>query len=600
MKKFSGDLSPSLADLDSNFSELAEKAVFSGPQAYGAKCDLALLMNPIIAAGSNVLNSIDALFVADDIGKTIAITGAGPAIGAAVTPGAATLYGPLVTTISGVNSPTQVTLGAVATRAVGVGVGIQYVKDNAVLEASAKAFYGTDDTAALQAYVDAKHWTDGIVRIPSPGCMVLGTIYVQRSNTTVMPSTVFRRLEFRGVGPCFRVTTGGLAQSGDSNLFKPTAGPILTVNLDAAGESMTATGSTLTGLFSCFAIANMAFNGMPGVQTLGFKCHATRADIEKSSFNNLALGWEAKANDAGGCENYCDQWRVDRVNFNNCAAMFKQKNADATEWRSVVAEAHYPTVTSCIEIFSGRGWEMRAFLINNLPESARIAKIEHAKAGRISTGHFEHIWGNAFQILGANSNAWVDVIGCDFYNPASGGTAGVTANTIDYNGASGTVERCGFSHKRLTGKDIRFNSGQYQNERNNRFYEADNTTVRAPSTEVVISSGNNGTSFHQQYFIWLSTYLDGATWKFSILNVNGAGAQFPIFSGQPTMTGAGNVNMDGSARWGRPTMAIPVQIEGCYRPVLTGVFILTIAFYNDAGTKITVPDDKTRCYLLVS
>ena len=599
MRIFAGQTRPKLSDLDANFAERAEVEV-TGPQAFGAKCDLALLMYAAISAGSNVFNSTDAAFTDADIGKTIAITGAGSPIGVSVTPDAVVLYGPLVATIAGVNSPTQAVLSATASRTVGSGVGVQYVKDNAVLEGSAKAFYGTDDTDALQDYFDAVHWTDGVARIPNPGCMVLGTIYVQRSNTTVMPTTVFRRLEVRGVGPCFRVTTTGLAQACDSNLFKPTAGNILTVNLDAAGESMTATGASLTGLFSCFAITNIAFNGMPGVQTLGFKCHATRADIEKTSFNNLALGWDALSNDAGGCENYCDQWRVDRIAFNNCAGMFKQKNADATEWRSIVAEAHYPTVTDCIEIYGGRGWELRAPLVNNLPESARIGYLHQCKEGTVSAGHFEHIWGTAFRVEGSNGNTWVDLRTCDFYHPSSATTAGMTLNTIEYVGASGTVERCGFSQKRLIGKDIRFSSGGYQIERNNRFFEADNSTVRTTSTEIVIASGNNGTSFHQQYFIHLSTFWNGSAWQFTILNMNGGSAQTPIFAGPPSMTGAGNVNMDGSARWGRPTMAIPVQIDGCYRPVITGVYILTIAFYNDAGTKMTVADDKTCCYLLVS
>ncbi|CAB4194531.1 hypothetical protein UFOVP1254_106 [uncultured Caudovirales phage] len=580
----------------------ASRVMLPGPQDFGAKCDLVLLMSPIIASGSNVLNSVDALFTSADIGKHIAITGAGPSVGTSVTPDAVTLYGPLVTTITGVNSSTQAVLGATATRSVGSGVGVQYVKDNAVLEGSAKAFYGTDDTAALQAYTDASHWGDGVVRIPNPGCMILGTIYVQRSNTTVMPTTVFRRLEFRGVGPCCRVTTTGLAQSCDSNLFKPTVGNILTVNIDSSGESMTATGSTLTGLFSCFAITNMAFNGMPGLQTLGFKCHATRADIEKTAFNNLALGWDALSNDAGGCENYCDQWRVDRINFNNCAALYWQKNADATEWRSIVAESHYPSVTTCIDIYGGRGWELRAPLINNLPESARIGYLHQCKEGTVSAGHFEHIWGKAFDVEGSNGNTWVDIRTCDFYHPLSGLGSGMTLDTIRYYGASGTVERCGFSQKRASGLDISFSAGGYQLERNNKFYEADNSTPRYPKTEIVIASGNNGTSFHQQYFVKVECYYEPADpgYRFSILNVNGGNAMFPAMNGQPSLTAGGFLNLDGNARWGRPTVAIPVQINGKYKPVITGVYILTIAFYNDAGVHVTTPDENMNCYLLIS
>lgn len=600
MKTFSGDTSPSLADLDGNFAELAELAVFSGPQNFGAKCDLALLMNPGISSGSNVLNCSDAAFTADDIGKAIAITGAGAAIGVSVADGA-TLYGPLVTTITGRNSATQVTLAATAGRTVGSGVGVQYIKDNATREGSAKAFYGTDDTAALQAYVDYVHPRDGIVKIPRPGCMVLGTVYCQTSRSTDSTGLLWRRLEFRGVGPAVRVTTTGLASTADSNLFKPTPGNILTVNLDAAGAGMTSTGAVFTHLFSSFNVNNLAFHGMPGVLTNGIKAHVTRADIEKTSFNNLRWGWDCIDADVNGAPNYCDQWRVDRVNFNNCAGFFRQAAPDATEWRSLVCESFYPTVTNAFEVFGGRGWEMRALLINNLPAAARIGQFTDCKEGSVRASHFEHIWGNAFRILGSNSKSWVDFYGCDFYHPLSAATAGVSEHTIHYTGAGGTVERCGFSHKRsATGYDIYFQTARYQHERNNHFYEADNITWRRQSAQVDIAAGglygSTGTSARQQYFVeivWTGT-------NFDIRNVNGSSVLSSVMTSPPVIDGGGFLNLDGPRTWGRPTMAIAIHKNGKYRPVITDVYILRIAWYDAAGSLVTTPDANMNCYLLVS
>lgn len=573
----------------------ANRVMVSGPQDFGGACDLVPLMNASIASGSNVFNSTDAAFTTADIGKTIAITGAGASVGTSVAPDAATLYGPLVTTITGINSPTQVTLAAVASRTVGSGVGIQYIEQNATVEASAKAWYGTDDTAALQAYVDYAHPRDGIVRIPSPGCMVLGTVYCQRSRDTGGSGLLWRRLEFRGVGPTAQGPLSGLASQSDSNLFKPTAGAILAVNLDASGAGMTSTGAVPTHQFYNFNIDGIAFHGMPGLLTVGMKLHRTRVNLKDATFNNLASGWNGLDQDVNGSENYCDQWTVGRVKFNNCANLFKQYNPDATQYLNIFAESFYPTVVHAIEITGGRGWEIKAPLINKLPDSAKIGYFLQAKEGKVSAGHFEDIWGNAFTVEGSSS--WVDFDRCDFFNPGSGATAGLTEHTIEYIAAGGTVERCGFSFKRASGSDIYFGSGRHQVERNNSFFKADNITRRFPKVTIVASTGNIGTSFRQQYFVEVICW-DGT--HFDVRNVDGASVLTAIMNGPPVMSGSGYLNLDGMAEWGRPNLAVAIQKEGKYRPVLVGVYILQIAWYDAAGTLVTTPDTNMDCYLLVS
>jgi len=606
MKTFSGNRSPSLADLDDNFSEIAELAQLagsSGPRSFGAKCDLVPLMNATIAAGSNVFNSTDASFTGDDVGKHFALTGAGPAIGTSVTPDAVTLYGPLVTTITGVISSTQITLADAAHRDIVSGIGVQYVLYGyATAEAGAKAFYGSDDTAALQAYVDAAHPTDGVVRIPNPGCMVLGTIYCQRSRDMGGNGLIWKRLEFRGVGPTGQSTLSGIANSADSNLFKPTPGPILAVNLDSSGAGMTSTGPTPTRQFYNFNVTGIAFNGMPGVLTQGMKLHRTRANVEHSTFNNLACGWDGMDPDTNGSPNYCDQWSVRRVKFNNCASLFRQYGTDACEWVSLLAESHYPTVTTAIDIFGGRAWEIKTPLINSLPASATLGSFNHSKEGRVTSGHFEHINGTAFKITGANSNCWVDIIGCDFYVPFSASTP-LTKNTIEYESAGGTVERCGFSFDRLVGYDINFRSGRHQSHKNNSFYKADNITWRRSYIDMQVGAGWNagvpnslGTSFNQPYFVeivWTGT-------QFDIRNVNGSSVLYALMSGAPPLSGSGNLVLDGPRLFPRAVMAIPVQKDGKYLPVLVGIYILQIAFYNSSGTKVLTPDANMNCYLLIS
>lgn len=600
MKTFRGSTAPSLTDLDENFEELSRRGDLIGPQSFGAKCDLTILRRAYTTAGSAVFNTDEPIFTGADVGKTIAITGAGVAIGSSVADGA-TLYGPLVTTIAGINSPTQIIMADAAGRTVNSAIGVQYIRDNLTVEGAAKAFFGTDDTAALQEYVDYAHWRDGIVRIPNPGCMVLGTIYCQRMNSTAVDSTIFRRLEFRGVGPAARVTLTGLASNADSNLCKPTPGNILTVNIDATGAGMTSSGGSLFTLFSCFAVNGIAFHGMPGVLTTGIKLHAARADIEKTSFNCLWWGWNGIDPDVTGAANYCDQWRVDKVNFNNCSGLFKQAAPDATEWRSLAAESFYPTVANAIEILGGRGWEIRAILVNNLPISARIGLFTECKEGSVRAGHFESIWGNAFRVIGSNSKSWVDIYGCDFYHPVSASTGGVTAHTIHYSGAGGTVERCGFSHKRsAAGFDIYFQTAAHQSEKNNHYYEADNITWRKPSSQLDGWGGgvygNIGTSLSQQYFVKI-VYVDG---HFDILNVGGFSIVSAVMNSYPRIDGNGDLNLDGPRLWGRPNIAIVSPIADKYTPVLKDVIFLRISWYDSSGTKITSPDANMSCYLLVS
>lgn len=562
---------------------------------FGAKCDLVCLMVVSTTAGSDIFNAVDAVFTNKDIGKTLAITGAGAALGATSVADGATLYGPHVTTIADVLSPTQVRMAAPAVRSVSTqsGTGIQYVFGNATAEGGAKAFYGTDDTASLQGAVDALHPADGVILIPAP-TLVLGSVYCQRSRDTSSRGLLWKRLEFRGIGPTAQGPLTGAANQNDSILFKPTPGAILVVNKDASGAGMTSTGATPTHQFYNFNVTYIAFHGLPGLATIGMDLHRVRAGVSECTFNNLALGWDGLSADVNGSPNYCDQWTVRRPRFNNCAQLFKQYDADACDFLNVFAESHYPTVVNAIELTAGRGWQIKLPLINNLPRSAKIGLFTNTKEGAVSGGHFENIYGNGFTITGSNGNTWVDIERCDWFNPAAG--AAITHNTIEYTAAGGRVVGNGFSHNRSSGFDIKFNSSRHQEEKNNHHYEADNSTRRYPSVDITVAGGNIGTTFRQPYFV--NVVYTGAV--FDIRNVNNSSMWASVMTGNPAFNGGtGRLNLDGPQKWGRPNAAWVVQKAGKYRPVLVDVYTLQIEFYNDAGTKVTTPDTNMDCYLFV-
>lgn len=100
------------------------------PQDYGAKGDMITVTgNASITSGAAALTVVGAAFTAADVGKAITVPGAGAAGGV------------LVTTIIGYTSATQVTLGANA--------------GTTLAAVSSIVLYGTDDTAAFQAWVTA-------------------------------------------------------------------------------------------------------------------------------------------------------------------------------------------------------------------------------------------------------------------------------------------------------------------------------------------------------------------------------------------------------------------------------------------------------------
>lgn len=128
------------------------------PEQYGARGDGMILYDAAMTAGSPTLASSDHFvnFTEADIGKTIIVSGVGAGNDA------------LVTTITSVQSPSQVTLASPAVNSTPDPAGAQF------------AVYGTDDTAAIQAASDAAaasgSGAGGTVRFDRKVYMVCGPL----------------------------------------------------------------------------------------------------------------------------------------------------------------------------------------------------------------------------------------------------------------------------------------------------------------------------------------------------------------------------------------------------------------------------------------
>lgn len=141
-----------------------EGVLIFNAKKYGIKGDRQAVYTAAMTSGSAVVTTTlpgGVSFTSADIGKAVTVAGAGVA--------GATLR----STIASINSTTSVTLAATASTTV-----------------SAKYFvWGTDDTANIQAAIDAMTSSSGSVRrggqvlIPKGcRCMVTGTIYVRRAS----------------------------------------------------------------------------------------------------------------------------------------------------------------------------------------------------------------------------------------------------------------------------------------------------------------------------------------------------------------------------------------------------------------------------------
>lgn len=124
--------------LTNALNEVNEQVRAYTPSRFGAKGDVRYDRTGSMSAGSTILTSSDAAFAASDVGKTVMIGGA------------ATGPRALTATVVSVQSATQVTLSASAVNAV----------------TNSNMHIGTDDTAALQAWLDACAAAGVVARIP--------------------------------------------------------------------------------------------------------------------------------------------------------------------------------------------------------------------------------------------------------------------------------------------------------------------------------------------------------------------------------------------------------------------------------------------------
>ncbi|MDQ2730803.1 MAG: hypothetical protein M3Y56_04015 [Armatimonadota bacterium] len=198
--------------LQASPSVAATRSVTDAP--FNARPDMKMFEDAAIMGGSTALVSLSNVFTAPDVGKAIVIAGAGPNAGV------------LATTIRTVTGPHAATIGTAASTSV----------------SKVRAAYGTDDTPAFQAALDAQgKGGGGEVSIPTGAFLLLGTLtlprFVRLHGELMLASSLIGALpgnQFPGEGPMDGGTTLGMVEGfGDA-----AARPFLTVNTNAVVEGI--------------------------------------------------------------------------------------------------------------------------------------------------------------------------------------------------------------------------------------------------------------------------------------------------------------------------------------------------------------------------
>lgn len=180
---------------------------------YGARADMKVLEDAAVHSGSAALSSASASFAPADAGKALAIAGAGAGGGA------------LYTTIAAVRDRRHVTLKAAAL----------------ATAAGARAAYGTDDTAAFQAALDAQFRAHGgKVEVPAGAFLLLGTLNVPRfvglHGALMLPAGLSGLPGDQGpeISPLAGGTTLGMVEG----FGRADGPPFITVNTDSVVEGI--------------------------------------------------------------------------------------------------------------------------------------------------------------------------------------------------------------------------------------------------------------------------------------------------------------------------------------------------------------------------
>ncbi len=181
---------------------------------YAARADMKLVSDAAIRGNSKTLSSVSATFTHADIGKSIAIGGAGVSGGV------------LTTKIMAVPGLHSATLQAEATTSVTNG----------------RAAYGTDNTAAFQNALDAQFKArGGKVEVPSGAYLLLGTLniprFVRLRGDLMLPASLAGALP-GGQSPEQSPLAGGTTLGMVEGFGHADAPPFLTVNTNSVVEGV--------------------------------------------------------------------------------------------------------------------------------------------------------------------------------------------------------------------------------------------------------------------------------------------------------------------------------------------------------------------------
>ncbi len=164
---------------------------------FGTRADFNQGYGGAIIASSTTFTNSTPIFAATDVGKTVAINGAG------------TAGGQLLTTISGFTSATRVTLTASASTTVVSG---------------GYFAFGTDNTAAFNTMTQASAPLGSFIqymRVPTGNYLITGTIYVRAGEAFVGDDQGPTQLTSVNVGPTYYMMKLGSNSSGSADPVGP-------------------------------------------------------------------------------------------------------------------------------------------------------------------------------------------------------------------------------------------------------------------------------------------------------------------------------------------------------------------------------------------
>jgi len=286
-----------------------------------------------------------------------------------------------------------------------------------VKDYGAKGDNATDDTAAIQAAVDAVMKSGGgTVYFPPGNYIIGGTIFTQRDSYSA--NDVLSPLELRGVTPVFADlfnTTRNV-----SRLIKKNTGSMITTNYTESGAT------PVGGVWRNFTVRNFAFAGLGTYDTKYTGIFASVYDTDAIVMRNTSINLEDcyfstlkravyQPDFVNGSDNYCDQSMYKRLSFRNMGdGWLYLMRPDATTFLNLNGYDMAKTATYGVYVKKGESFAIRDILCAgkgmHLCTGFKMVDLYGVKGVTVDKLYAERVEGLLVNVDGEAKNITVDGI----------------------------------------------------------------------------------------------------------------------------------------------------------------------------------------------